>query len=283
MQIVECPRDAMQGLGTFIPTKAKIKYLRKLMQVGFDVLDCGSFVSPKSIPQMADTEEVLNHLLEYKSNTQLSVIVANMRGVQQALAHPAVDILGYPFSMSKTFLKKNTKKSQEEAFAELKETLNLCEQKNRQLVVYFSMCFGNPYGDEWNLDIVLDWVEKFEATGFQVINLSDTVGMGKKENIPVLFEQCIPTFPAITFGAHLHTVYEESLTKIRWAFDAGCRRFDSAIQGFGGCPMSGEPLLGNMPTEKLITFAHHKKEKMGVKTAEFEGAYNASLEVFSHV
>ena len=247
MFLTECPRDAMQGWGEFIPTQKKIDYLNSLMDVGFDVLDCASFVSPKAIPQMADSGIVIDEIDKGISNTKLSVIVANYRGAQKALSHQAVDIIGFPFSISETFQFRNTNKNQEEAFNDIKKITQLLESDGRVLNVYFSMAFGNPYGEMWKAADVDYWAERFNDIGIKNILLSDTTGTGTLDQIQLLFNSIPSKYPEIDFGAHFHNRYEDSYKKLKAAYDNGCRRFDSAIKGIGGCPMAKDDLVGNMP------------------------------------
>ncbi len=280
MFLTECPRDAMQGWGTFIPTAQKIDYINSLMEVGFDVLDCGSFVSPKSIPQMADSGEVLDHIDKSRSHTKLSVIVANVRGAEKALEHGNVDILGFPFSISETFQYRNTNKDQEEAFRQIKEILTLTEKKGKELNVYFSMAFGNPYGEMWKWEDVDIWARRFSEIGIKNILLSDTTGTGNLDQIELLFENIPPKYPGVDFGAHLHNRYEDSYKKLKAAYGKGCRRFDSAIKGIGGCPMAKDDLVGNMPTEQVINFMASEKIEHSLNLLNFESAYNKAKDIF---
>ncbi|MBW8358725.1 MAG: hydroxymethylglutaryl-CoA lyase [Weeksellaceae bacterium] len=280
MFLTECPRDAMQGWGTFIPTAQKIDYINSLMEVGFDVLDCGSFVSPKSIPQMADSGEVLDHIDKSRSRTKLSVIVANVRGAEKALEHGNVDILGFPFSISETFQYRNTNKDQEEAFGQIKEILTLTGKEGKELNVYFSMAFGNPYGEMWKWEDVDIWAQRFSEIGIKNILLSDTTGTGNLDQIELLFEKIPPKYPGVDFGAHLHNRYEDSYKKLKAAYGKGCRRFDSAIKGIGGCPMAKDDLVGNMPTEQVINFMASEKIEHSLNLLNFESAYNKAKDIF---
>lgn len=280
MFLTECPRDAMQGWKDFIPTAQKIDYINALMSVGFDVLDCGSFVSPKSIPQMADTSEVLANIDKSNSNTKLSVIVANVRGAEKALTHTNVDILGFPFSISETFQQRNTNKDREEAFLQITEILNLAKNENRELNVYFSMAFGNPYGDQWSWEEVDHWAMRFSEIGVRNILLSDTTGTGSLEDIELLFSKIPSGYADVDFGAHFHNRYEDSYKKLKAAYDNGCRRFDSAIKGIGGCPMANDDLVGNMPTEQIINFMAVEKLSHSLNLLHFESAYNKAKDVF---
>ncbi len=280
MFLTECPRDAMQGWGKFIPTEKKIDYLNSLMDVGFDVLDCGSFVSPRSIPQMADSGVVIDSIDKSRSKTKLSVIVANFRGAQKALEHEKVDILGFPFSISETFQHRNTNKDQETAFLDIVKILELLKSDGRNLNVYFSMAFGNPYGEMWKWEDVDYWANRFNEIGIENILLSDTTGTGTPEQISLLFEKIPVKYPEITFGAHFHNRYEDSYVKLKAAYDQGCRRFDSAIKGIGGCPMAKDELMGNMPTEQVINFMASEKIEHSLNLLNFESAYNKAKGVF---
>ncbi len=280
MFLTECPRDAMQGWPHFIPTEQKINYLNALMSVGFDVLDCGSFVSHEAIPQMADTALVLEGIDKGVSNTKLSVIVANFRGAEDALQHQAVDILGFPFSISETFQQRNTHKSREEAFEEIQKINKILESDGRTLNVYFSMAFGNPYNEEWSADAVDYWAHRFSEIGIKNILLSDTTGTGTHTQIEELFQLLPPKYPNIDFGAHFHNRYEASYGKLKAAYDNGCRRFDSAIKGIGGCPMAKDELVGNMPTEQLINFMAAEKIEHHLNLLNFESAYNQAKDIF---
>lgn len=279
MFLTECPRDAMQGWGEFIPTAKKIDYLNALMEVGFDVLDCGSFVSPKAIPQMADTKDVMPEI-QKKNGTQISVIVANISGAERALKHQNIDILGFPFSISETFQHRNTNKSQEEAFEEILKIQELSKAEGRQLNLYFSMAFGNPYGEIWKWEEVDLWARRFAEAGIQNILLSDTTGSGSPEKIALLFEKIPSKFPGVDFGAHFHNRYEDSYQKLKAAYSQGCRRFDSAIKGIGGCPYAKDELVGNMPTEQVINFLQVEKIPHRLNLLHFEAAWNQAKEVF---
>lgn len=279
--LTECPRDAMQGWKDIIPTDDKIEYMNLLMKVGFNVLDCGSFVSPKAIPQMADTAEVLHGIDKTVSKTQLSVIVANIQGARQALEHNKVDILGFPFSISETFQQRNTKKSRKEAFEQIKEIKKQTESTNKQLNVYFSMAFGNPYGEAWNIEEIIKWAKHFLDIGVEKILLSDTTGMADETSIKQVFEMVLPQFPTLHFGAHFHNRYEDAYPKIKAAYDAGCTHFDSAIKGIGGCPYAKDELVGNMPTEQMINFIAKEKLPSHLNLLDFERAYNKAKSIFN--
>lgn len=282
-KIIECPRDAMQGRKDFIPTDAKIDYLNRLLTVGFEAIDCGSFVSPKAIPQMADTKEVLDNIDKTNSKSKLSVVVANKSGAIKAAEHEKVDIIGFPFSISENFQQFNTNKSREEAFEMVKEINQIANDNGKHMLIYLSMAFGNPYGETWNEEIVKEWSNKMADIGISSINLSDTIGVADEKTIVDLFQNLIPNYPEIEFGAHFHTVYTDWHSKVKAAYDNGCRRFDGAIKGLGGCPMSKSDMVGNMPTEKLISFANEHKEKHGLNLFDFESAWNVSLRTFGLV
>lgn len=264
LKLIECPRDAIQGFHKPISTAEKIEYMNLLLQVGFDTLDFGSFVSPKAIPQMADTKEVLAALDWKNSKTKLLAIVANQRGAEEACMHEGVKYLGYPFSISETFQLRNTNKTIAESLILVKEMQTLCENAGKELVVYISMGFGNPYGDEWSVEIAANRVQEIADLGVKIISLADTVGSAEAESIAFLFQKLIPQFPAIEFGAHFHALPEARKIKFKAAFDNGCRRFDSAMQGIGGCPFAKEELVGNIATETLYAFALENGENLGL-------------------
>lgn len=280
MYLTECPRDAMQGWGELIPTQKKIDYINALMEVKFDVLDCGSFVSPKAVPQMADSGEVVDNIDKSVSNTLISVIVANISGAERALKHESVDILGFPFSISETFQYRNTNKNQEEAFRQIQEILEMAKSANRHLHLYFSMAFGNPYGEVWKWEDVNFWAKRFLEIGITTVQLSDTTGVATPETIRLLFEKIPPKYPEITFGAHFHNRYEDSYAKLKAAYDLGCRHFDSAIKGIGGCPMAKDDLVGNMPTEQVFNFMSVEKIDIRQNLLHFEAAYNKAKDIF---
>jgi len=279
---VECPRDAMQGLHDFIPTEKKIAYLQDLLEVGFHSLDFGSFVSPKAIPQLRDTPEVLAGLDLSRTKTKLLAIVANLRGAQEAAAHDPIQYLGYPFSVSEVFQKRNTNKTIAQSRDLVKELLDLSAAKNKQLVVYVSMGFGNPYREAWSVEIVEDFCGALADMGVKILSLSDTIGTSNPESISHLFGKLIPEFPQVEFGAHLHTHAHNWREKVETAYKEGCRRFDGAIKGYGGCPMADDDLIGNMPTEKLLSYFNAENAKHGVDMLAFESAYNRALETFPH-
>ncbi|SMC60896.1 hydroxymethylglutaryl-CoA lyase [Cellulophaga tyrosinoxydans] len=281
VKIIECPRDAMQGIKTFIPSAQKVKYIQSLLGCGFDTIDIGSFVSPKAIPQMADTAEVLSQLDLSKTKSKLLGIVANVRGAEDAVVQEKIDFLGYPFSISENFQMRNTHKTIAESVDTLKEILEISDKANKRVVTYISMGFGNPYGDPWNVEIVGEWTEKLAAMGVDILSLSDTVGTSTPEEITYLFSNLIPKYPHIEFGAHLHTTPTKWHEKIDAAYKSGCRRFDGAIQGFGGCPMAKDDLTGNMPTEKILSYFTSEKADTNVNWMVFEAAFNKATDLFS--
>ena len=280
VKIIECPRDAMQGIKDFIPTEKKVQYIQSLLRVGFDTIDFGSFVSPKAIPQMVDTAEVLSKLDLSKTKSKLLAIIANTRGAEDASQHPEIHYLGYPFSISENFQMRNTHKTIAESVVTLQETLEIADKTRKEVVVYISMGFGNPYGDPWNVDIVGDWTERLANMGVKILSLSDTVGTSNPENINYLFSNLIPKYPHIEFGAHLHTTPTTWHEKVDAAYKAGCLRFDGAIQGFGGCPMAKDELTGNMPTEKLLSY-FTAKQRNNLDALSFESAYNEATKIFT--
>ncbi|WP_281228279.1 hydroxymethylglutaryl-CoA lyase [Flavobacterium aquiphilum] len=280
IKIIECPRDAMQGIKAFIPTERKVSYIQSLLRVGFDTIDFGSFVSAKAIPQMQDTAEVLEQLDLSKTKSKLLAIIANVQGATQASQHAAIQYLGFPFSISENFQMRNTHKTIAESLVTLDEILNLASKTNKETVAYLSMGFGNPYGDPWNVEIVAQWTEKLASMGVKILSLSDTIGSSTPEVIEYLFSNLIPQYPQIEFGAHLHTTPDKWLEKIDAAYKGGCRRFDGAIQGFGGCPMATDKLTGNMPTEKLLSYFTVQKEKTNCSPMSFESAYNEASKLF---
>lgn len=280
MFITECPRDAMQGWPELIPTNKKIDYMNSLMDVGYDILDCGSFVNPRMVPQMADSGEVVDNIDKSRSNTKLSVVIANFRGAEKALEHEKIDYLGFPFSISETFQHRNTNKSREEAFTEVQRIFDLTKSKNKDLILYFSMAFGNPYGEMWKWQDVEEWAQRFSDMGVKTVMLSDTTGVSDAETIALLFSKIPPLFPNIEFGAHFHNRYEDSYKKLKAAYDNGCTRFDTAIKGIGGCPMAKDELVGNMPTEQLINFLQVEKIDNRLNLLNFESSYNQAKDIF---
>jgi len=281
VKVIECPRDAMQGIKTWIPTEEKVRYIQSLLGCGFNTIDFGSFVSPKAIPQMVDTAEVLSQLDLSDTESKLLTIVANVRGAQDACLHNQINYLGYPFSISENFQMRNTHKTIAQSVESLKEILTIADASGKEVVTYISMGFGNPYGDPWDVDIVGEWTEKLAAMGARILSLSDTVGTSTPEVIDYLFSNLIPKYPEIEFGAHLHTTPKKWHEKVDAAYKAGCRRFDGAIQGFGGCPMAKDELTGNMPTEKMLSYFNTEKVDSGVNWLVFEAAYNKASKLFS--
>lgn len=281
MKIIECPRDAMQGLTEFIPTDTKVTYLNQLLKVGFDTVDFGSFVSPKAIPQMRDTAEVLNRLDRSSTQSKLLAIVANVRGAQEACEFEAIQYLGFPLSISETFQQRNTNKSIPEALNTVNEIQELCTRFNKQQVVYISMGFGNPYGDPYDLGIVEKFTDILVTLQVPIISLADTIGVAQPNQIESLFKSLIRKFPAVEFGAHLHSNPMTSLAKIEAAFNSGCQRFDGAIKGFGGCPMAKDELVGNMATETILRFLDSKQAAPELNRQEFAHALLMAEKVFT--
>ncbi len=280
IKIIECPRDAMQGIRTFIPSEKKAAYIQSLLRVGFDTIDVGSFVSPKAIPQMQDSAAVLSMLDLSQTRSKLLAIIANTQGAETASTHETIQYLGFPFSISENFQMRNTHKTIAESIVTLQEILNIADKSNKEVVAYLSMGFGNPYGDPWNVEIVGEWTQKLSDMGVKILSLSDTVGSSTPDVIDYLFSNLIPKYPQIEFGAHLHTTPEKWFEKIDAAYKAGCRRFDGAIQGFGGCPMAKDELTGNMPTEKLLSYFTAQKENTNTSPMSFESAYNEATKLF---
>ncbi len=269
VKLIECPRDAMQGLHDFIPTTTKAAYINQLLKVGFDTIDFGSFVSPKAIPQMRDTADVLNQLDLSSTKSKLLAIIANTRGAEDAVKFNEITYLGFPFSISETFQQRNTNSSIEQSLKSVEEIQTLCVNNNKKLVVYISMAFGNPYGDVWNSEIVIEWTKKLAGLGIEIIALSDTIGVSNPENISYLFKNIVPEFTNVEIGAHLHTTPTTWYEKVDAAYQNGCRRFDGAIKGFGGCPMATDKLTGNMPTENLISYFNEHQIDLAINQNEF--------------
>jgi hydroxymethylglutaryl-CoA lyase len=281
IKIIECPRDAMQGIKEFILTETKISYLNNLLKCNFDTLDFGSFVSPKAIPQMIDTKDVLAKLDLSASKTKLLAIIANERGAEEANSFDEINYLGFPFSISETFQQRNTNSSISEAFKKVEFIQNITQKANKELVVYLSMGFGNPYNDEWNSEIVAIWTEKLHKDlGIKILALSDTIGCANPNLVSDLFKNLIPAFPNVEFGAHLHTLPENAIELIDAAYNSGCRRFDGAIKGYGGCPMAKNDLTGNMPSEKIIEYLNQNAIETGINSREFQNAFNQVDSVF---
>jgi len=281
VKIIECPRDAMQGIKDWIPTEKKVQYIQSLLRCGFDTIDVGSFVSPKAIPQMTDTAEVLSKLDLSKTESKLLAIVANVRGAEAAVLRSEIQYLGYPFSISENFQMRNTHKTIAQSIETLKEILALAEANDKEVVAYLSMGFGNPYGDPWSVEIVGEWTEKLSEMGVKILSLSDTVGSSTPEIISYLFSKLISKYPQIEFGAHLHTTPTAWHEKVDAAYKAGCRRFDGAIQGFGGCPMAKDELTGNMPTEKMLSYFTAEKVDCNINTMSFESSHNEATKIFT--
>ena len=280
IKITECPRDAMQGIKKWIPTEDKIGYLQNLLKVGFDTLDCGSFVSSKVIPQLKDTGEVIRGLDLTSTKTKLLVIIANLRGAEIACNYDQINYLGFPFSISENFQIRNVNKTIKESVKEVQSIAEMVDNSNKELVVYLSMGFGNPYGDPWSPSIVSHWCEKLSDLGVKKISLSDTVGAAKKEDISSIFNTLIPGFSNINFGAHFHTTLNNWFDKVDAAYSSGCNSFDGVINGFGGCPMATSNLVGNMPTQKLITYFTNKNISHNLNLLHFESALNFSNRIF---
>jgi hydroxymethylglutaryl-CoA lyase len=272
----------MQGLKEFIPTAVKVAYINQLLQAGFDTLDFGSFVSPKAIPQMRDTAEVLAQLDLSKTATKLLAIVANSRGAEEAAQHPEIHYLGYPFSISETFQLRNTNATIEESLERVQQIQDICVASGKEMTLYVSMGFGNPYGDPWNVEIVQQWVDRLRIMGIRIFQLSDTIGVASPESIKYLFSHLTASYPDLEIGGHFHTAPLQWEEKIRAAYETGCRRFDGAIRGFGGCPMAKDDLVGNMPTENMLRFFVEQGENTGVDLAIFNAALDMAGEFFPH-
>ncbi|MEZ5015761.1 MAG: hydroxymethylglutaryl-CoA lyase [Flavipsychrobacter sp.] len=278
--LVECPRDAMQGWEHFIPTEKKAAYLNSLLKVGFDVLDFGSFVSPKAIPQLADTKEVLSQLDMSNTRTKLLAIIANIRGAEDAVVYDEISYLGFPFSISETFQKRNTNKTIAESLTHVESIQNLCVQNNKEMVVYISMGFGNPYGDEYNAAIAIDWVGKLAQLGIKTIAMSDTVGVAQPANIEYIFNSLIPEFKDINIGAHFHSTIDTWEEKIQTAYSSGCMRYDSAMKGIGGCPMADDDLVGNIATEHILAWAKKNDITLQLNETAFYESLQMAAEIF---
>jgi len=282
LKIIECPRDAMQGIKEYIPVETKAAYISKLLEVGFDTIDIGSFVSPKAIPQMRDTAEVLQALDFSQTKSKLLTIVANARGAKAAMEFEEIDYLGYPFSISETFQMRNTNATIEESMYRVADIQSLTIKNKKKLVLYISMGFGNPYGDPWNVEIVERYVTQLHSMGITIFSLSDTIGVSNPDSIAYLFSQLIPAFPDVEFGAHLHTTPDKWEEKVHTAYANGCRRFDGAIKGYGGCPMAKDDLTGNMPTEQMLSYFEANKINTGLDMDAFGQSLKASESVFLH-
>lgn len=280
IKITECPRDAMQGLAQFIPTIDKANYINSLIKVGFDVIDFGSFVSPKAIPQMRETGKLVD-LLNIKEQTKLLSIVLNERGALQASRFNQINILGYPLSISEIFQKNNSNKNIEQSLAIIDDIQDICLQKNKTFLIYFSMAFGNPYGEEWSQHILLTYIEKIAKKGIDMVSLADTIGNSSVESIKDVYGAICQNFPTLDVGLHLHSRPQDVMSKIQSAWDAGCRKFDVAINGYGGCPFAQDQLVGNIPTEQLLNFLSHHKIEHSLDLLAFESAYNEAKKVFN--
>lgn len=281
VKIIECPRDAMQGLHEFVPTDKKIHYINQLLKVGFDTIDFGSFVSPKAIPQMQDTAEVLSSLELSETKSKLLAIIANTRGAETAASFPEINYLGFPFSISETFQNRNTNSSIAESLISVNQIQEICLKSGKQLVVYISMGFGNPYGDPWSTEVAEKWVAEMDKLGVKIISLSDTIGIANPESISYLFSNLIPAFPHIEFGAHLHTTPQTWHEKIDAAYTSGCKRFDGALKGYGGCPMATDKLTGNMATENLLAYFSQKNEQTNIQEENFNSSMLIAKQLFS--
>lgn len=279
IKLIECPRDALQGWKTLVPTSKKIEYLQALLEVGFNTLDCGSFVSPKAIPQMADTREVLRALSP--SNTKLLVIVANQRGAEEAMAFDQVKYLGFPFSVSETFQQRNTNSTITASLERVEAIQQLCTQHSKELVVYISMGFGNPYGDPYSENIVFEWADKLAALGIKTISLADTVGVAQPEQVQRMTEKLVTSLPDIEIGVHLHSTATNRIAKLSAAIDAGCLRFDGALKGIGGCPMANDELVGNMDSAWMISYFKEHKYKIGLDEEALKRALVLADEIFT--
>ena len=281
LKLIECPRDAMQGLHDFIPTEIKAKYINQLLKVGFDTIDFGSFVSPKAIPQMKDTADVLSKLNLDKTKSKLLAIIANERGGGDAAQFDEITYLGYPFSVSETFQQRNTKSSIDESLIRVEKIREIAEKHDKQMVVYLSMAFGNPYGDTWDVDIVAKWSEVlFEKFDIKILALSDTIGVSNPKKINQVFEPLIKSMTQVEFGAHLHSTPETAYEKTQAAYESGCRRFDGAIKGFGGCPMAKDDLTGNMPTEVMLDYFNKNEINTELEMSQFDQSMVDALNVF---
>jgi hydroxymethylglutaryl-CoA lyase len=280
MKLIECPRDAMQGIEEFIPTELKTEYINSLLNIGFDTIDFGSFVSPKAIPQMRDTAEVLKGLTINESSSSLLAIIANKRGAEDASQFDEISYLGFPFSVSETFQLRNTNSTIEQSLHTVDEIQKICITKNKKMVVYLSMGFGNPYGEDWSFEIVEKWSKKLSGMGIKILALSDTIGVSNPENISYLFSNLIPALPEIEFGAHLHSTPYTWKEKMDAAYKNGCRRFDSAIKGFGGCPMATDNLTGNIATENVLAYLTENNISHSIDSKGFQKAMEISSKIF---
>lgn len=279
IKIVECSRDAMQGFPKIIPTDLKVEYINSLIEVGFDTIDCGSFVSARAVPQLADTSEVLSKINKVANNTQLLSVVANEKGAETACDFEQINLIGFPFSISETFQLRNTRQTTSEAFLRLKAIQKIALQNNKKFLVYLSMGFGNPYNDEWSIELSIDWCKKIADEGIELINLSDTIGVANASHIKQLFEG-VKEINGVEFGAHLHTRPDNYLQNLQAAFDSGCRKFDAAIKGYGGCPFAADKLTGNLPTELLLAFLDSVNETTQINKDKFSKSFEIASRVF---
>ena len=280
VKLVECPRDAMQGWPHFIATEKKIEYLNQLLQCGFDTLDFGSFVSPKAIPQMADTKEVIGNLDLGSTNTKLLAIIANERGARDAVSFEQIKYLGFPFSISETFQQRNTNSSVDESLVRVAEIQELCIKNNKELVVYISMGFGNPYGDLYNEEIVINRTKQIEKLGVKIISIADTVGLATANEVSELMKKIVPEFANVEIGVHLHATPNEREAKLEAAIGAGCMRFDAALKGIGGCPMASNDLVGNMDTEVMINYFEKNNILLNINKEKLTECYNLATNIF---
>lgn len=282
IKLIECPRDAIQGLHDFVPTQTKADYINILVQVGFDTIDFGSFVSPKAIPQLKDTAEVLNKLDLSSSKSKLLAIVANLKGIETAVQYEQITYLGFPFSISETFQQRNTNSSISQSMQTVDVLTELCNNYQKQAVVYLSMGFGNPYGDEWNHELVEKWTEELVNRRVKIISLSDTIGVSNPEKINYIFPHLVNTFPEVEFGVHLHSNPSNWKEKIEAAYNSGCRRFDSALKGYGGCPMAADDLTGNIATENVISYLNSQGENLNLNMDKWQEAMEFSNQIFAN-
>lgn len=280
IQLVECPRDAMQGWKHQIPTQQKIDYINLLLQVGFDTIDFGSFVSPKAIPQMADTKDVVKKLRLHNSSSRLLAIVANLRGAQDAVEFDEISVLGFPFSISPTFQMRNTNSTMEESLGRIAEIQELCAIRKKELVIYLSMGFGNPYGDEYSEDILLKWADEMVNRGISIISLADTVGVASPQQISFALETLVPRYSDVIFGVHLHSTPSNWREKLEAAVDSGTKRIDGALKGIGGCPMAQDDLVGNMNTELIVGYLEEKKLIEGLDKDALQESLRMAAKIF---
>ena len=280
IKLIECPRDAMQGWPHFIPTQKKIEYINALLKVGFDTIDFGSFVSPKAIPQMADTGEVIGNLELGGSASSLLAIIANERGAADAVIFDEISYLGFPFSVSETFQKRNTNSTIAQSLGRVAEIQNLCIKNKKELVVYISMGFGNPYGDVYNEEIVFEWVKKLVGMDIKIISLADTVGVATKEQVYSITKYLVDSLPGTEIGVHLHSTPANWKEKVNAALQAGCKRFDGALKGIGGCPMADDELVGNMDTELMIPYFEELKQLNNLNREALNNCSRLASEIF---